>query len=203
MSPRKSAAEARRTRQRIVQRGIALASVDGLEGLTIGRLAADLSMSKAGVLGHFGTKEALQLATLEGAAAEFSRLVWNPAAAEPPGLSRLRAICEAWITYLETARDIFPGGCFFTTASVEFDARSGPVRDAVTRLSLVWRRRLATEIRTAVTSGDLPPDTDPDQLVYELIGLYLALNQEIQLFVNPSAGTRTRRALDRLLGSRA
>ncbi|MGV9339162.1 TetR/AcrR family transcriptional regulator [Streptomyces sp. NPDC003688] len=203
MSPRKSAAEARRTRQRIVQRGIALASVDGLEGLTIGRLAADLSMSKAGVLGHFGTKEALQLATLEGAAAEFSRLVWNPAAAEPPGLSRLRAICEAWITYLETARDIFPGGCFFTTASVEFDARSGPVRDTVARLSLVWRRRLTTEIRTAVTSGDLPPDTDPDQLVYELIGLYLALNQEIQLFANPSAGTRTRRALDRLLGARA
>ncbi|MEW2129584.1 TetR/AcrR family transcriptional regulator [Streptomyces sp. NPDC005435] len=203
MSPRKSAAEARRTRQRIVQRGIALASVDGLEGLTIGRLAADLSMSKAGVLGHFGTKEALQLATLEGAAAEFSRLVWEPAAAEPPGLLRLRTICEAWITYLETARDIFPGGCFFTTASVEFDARTGPVRNTVARLSLLWRRRLATEIRAATASGDLPPDTDPDQLVYELIGLYLALNQEIQLFAHPAAGTRTRRALDRLLGPRA
>ncbi|MBJ7904296.1 TetR/AcrR family transcriptional regulator [Streptomyces sp. NPDC003656] len=203
MSPRKSAAEARRTRQRIVRRGIALASVDGLEGLTIGRLAADLEMSKAGVLGHFGTKEALQLATLEGAAVEFSRLVWEPAAAETPGLPRLRAICEAWVTYLETADDIFPGGCFFTTASIEFDGRTGPVRNTVARLSLVWRRRLATEIRTAVTSGDLPPDTDPDQLVFELIGLYLALNQEIQLFANPTAGTRARRALNRLLGPHA
>ncbi|WP_018544447.1 TetR/AcrR family transcriptional regulator [Streptomyces sp. LaPpAH-108] len=203
MSPRKSAAEARRTRQRIVQRGIALASVDGLEGLTIGRLAADLSMSKAGVLGHFGTKEALQLATLEGAAAEFSRLVWEPAAAEPPGLPRLRAICDAWVTYLETARDIFPGGCFFTTASIEYDARTGPVRDTVIRLSLLWRRRLTTEIRTALTSGDLPPDTDPDQLVFELMGLYLALNQEIQLFANAAAGSRARIALDRLLGPRA
>ncbi|MFD8809302.1 TetR/AcrR family transcriptional regulator [Streptomyces sp. NPDC059597] len=203
MSPRKSAAEARRTRQRIVQRGIALASVDGLEGLTIGRLATDLEMSKAGILGHFGTKEALQLATLEGAAAEFSRLVWEPAASEIPGLPRLRTICEAWVTYLETAGDIFPGGCFFTMASIEFDGRTGPVRNTVTRLSLLWRRRLTAEIRTAVTSGDLPPDTDPDQLVFELIGLYLALNQEIQLFANPAAGARARRALDRLLDPHA
>ncbi|MET9774569.1 TetR/AcrR family transcriptional regulator [Streptomyces sp. NPDC006367] len=199
MSPRNSAAEAHRTRERIVARGIALSSVNGLEGLTIGRLAADLGMSKAGVLGHFGTKEALQLATLEGAAAEFSRLVWEPAAAAEPGLPRLRAICDAWIAYLETEHEIFPGGCLFTTASIEFDARGGPVRDALARLSLVWRRRLAAEVRSATATGDLPADTDPDQVAYELVGLYMALNQEIQLFAAPTAADRTRKALDRLL----
>ncbi|MCU7820603.1 TetR/AcrR family transcriptional regulator [Kitasatospora sp. DSM 101779] len=200
MSPRKSVAEARRTRDRILEHGIAIASVDGLDGLTIGRLATDLGMSKAGVLGHFGTKEALQLAALDGAAAIFSRTVWAPAEHRPPGLARLRAVCEAWITYLETDRDTFPGGCLFTTAAVEFDARSGPVRDAVGRLLRVWRRRLAAEARTAVAEGELPADTDPEQLVYELGGLYLALNQELQLFGAPGAAERTRRGLDRLLG---
>ncbi|MER0245063.1 TetR/AcrR family transcriptional regulator [Streptomyces sp. HSW2009] len=200
MSPRNSLAEARKTRQRIVTRGIALASVDGLEGLTIGRLATDLGMSKAGVLGHFGTKEALQLATLEGAAAEFARLVWQPAADAAPGLPRLRAVCDAWITYLATARDVFPGGCLFTTASVEFDARGGAVRDAVARLTRVWRSRLTAEVRRATTAGDLPADTDPEQVAYELVGLAMALNQEVQLFASPTATDRARRALDRLLG---
>ncbi|MFJ4584557.1 TetR/AcrR family transcriptional regulator [Streptomyces echinatus] len=200
MSPRNSAAEARRTRERIVERGIALASSDGLEGLTIGRLAADLGMSKAGVLGHFGTKETLQLATLDGAAAAFSRLVWEPAADREPGLPRLRAVCDAWIAYLDTARDVFPGGCFFTTASVEFDARGGPVRESVARMYRAWRRRLAAEVRTAVAAGDLPAGSDPEQTVFELIGLFMALNQEIQLFAAPDAVDRARRALDRLLG---
>ncbi|OMI39598.1 TetR family transcriptional regulator [Streptomyces sparsogenes DSM 40356] len=185
-----------------MEHGVALASVEGLEGLTLGRLATDLGMSKAGVLGHFGTKEALQLATLETGAAAFRRLVWEPARDAEPGLPRLRAICEAWITYMETARDTFPGGCLFTTASVEFDARDGALRDAVARLSGLWRRRLALEARAAVAAGDLPDDTDPEQIAYELVGLYMALNQEIQLFGAPDAGDRTRRALDRLLGPR-
>ncbi|MFI2078377.1 MULTISPECIES: TetR/AcrR family transcriptional regulator [Streptomyces] len=199
MSPRKSAAEARRTRERIVERGVAIASVEGLEGLTIGRLATDLGMSKAGILGHFGTKETLQLATLDEASAVFLRVVWQPAAHETPGLPRLRAVCEAWITYLEHEREIFPGGCLFTTASVEFDARGGRVRDAVARLHRLWRRRLVGELRLAVTAGDLPSGTDPEQVAYELVGLYLALNQAIQLFADPLAPDRTRRALDRLL----
>ncbi|MGY0059204.1 TetR/AcrR family transcriptional regulator [Streptomyces sp. LZ34] len=202
MSPRKSVAEARRTRERIVERGVAIASVEGLDGLTIGRLATDLGMSKAGVLGHFGTKQALQLATLEEGAAAFSRLVWEPAEGARPGLPRLRAICEAWITYLETARDVFPGGCLFTTASIEFDARDGLVHDAVARLFRLWRRRLAGEVRAAVAAGDLPSGTDPEQVAYELVGLYMALNQEIQLFAAPEAADRTRHALDRLLAPR-
>ncbi|GHE13784.1 TetR/AcrR family transcriptional regulator [Streptomyces alanosinicus] len=201
MSPRNSVAESHRTRQRIVERGIAIASADGLEGLTLGRLATDLDMSKAGVLGHFGTKEVLQLATLEGAAAAFSRLVWEPVAHKEPGLPRLRAVFETWISYLATERDTFPGGCLITTASVEFDSRPGAVRDAVARLLHTWRRRLAGEVGAAVRAGDLPPDTDPEQVAYEIVGMYMALNQELQLFAAPSAVARTRRAIDRLLRS--
>ena len=200
MSPRKSAAEARSTRERILEHGIAIASVEGLEGLTIGRLAGDLGMSKAGVLGHFGTKEALQLAALDRASAIFSRLVWDPAATARPGLTRLRAACEAWIDYLERARGVFPGGCLFTTASIEFDGRGGPVRDAVARLYLVWRRRLAGELRLALEAGELAPQSDPEQISFELIGLYLGLNHANQLLGDPRAAERTRRALDRLLG---
>ncbi|MER7024458.1 MULTISPECIES: TetR/AcrR family transcriptional regulator [Streptomyces] len=200
MSPRKSVAEARRTRERIVEHAIAVASVEGLEGLTIGRLATDLGMSKAGVLGHFGTKEALQLATLDEASAIFARTVWGRAQHEEPGLPRLRAVCDAWIAYVETEREVFPGGCLFTTAAVEFDARSGPVRDAVARMYRVWRRRLAGEVRVAADCGDLPAGTDPDQIAYELTGLYMAFNQDIQLFADPAAAERARRALARLLG---
>ncbi|MQM25878.1 TetR/AcrR family transcriptional regulator [Glycomyces albidus] len=201
MSPRRSVAETRLTRDRIVERGVAAASVDGLEGLTIGQLAADLGMSKAGVLGHFGSKEALQLALLDAAAAAFARIVWRPAELEPPGLPRLRAVCETWIDYLEHERQIFPGGCLFTTAAIEFDARGGPVRDAVARLHKLWRRRLVAEARTAVATGDLPRGTDPEQVAFELVGLFMALNQEIQLFADPNAAQRTRRALHRLLAT--
>ncbi|MEU2059705.1 TetR/AcrR family transcriptional regulator [Streptomyces sp. NPDC013455] len=200
MSPRNSVAGARRTRHRIVERGMVIASVDGLQGLSIGRLATDLGMSKAGVLGHFGTKEALQLATLERASEVFSRAVWEPAQGERPGLPRLRAVCEAWIGYLVTERDTFPGGCLFTTASVEFDARGGLLHDRVAQLFRVWRRRLARDVSIAVAAGELPADTEPEQVAYELVGLYMALNQEIQLFAAPGAPQRTRRALERLLG---
>ncbi|MEV6108908.1 TetR/AcrR family transcriptional regulator [Streptomyces sp. NPDC051940] len=200
MSPRRSVAEARRTRERILDRGIAIASVEGLEGLTIGRLATDLGMSKAGVLGHFGSKEALQLAALEEASAIFNRVVWEPAAQLAPGLTRLRAVCERWITYLEREKGAFPGGCLFTTASMEFDARGGPVHDAVARLFLVWRRRLAHEVWLAAAAEELPRETDPQQVAFELMGLYMVLNQSVQLIGDASAPDRTRRAVARLLG---
>jgi AcrR family transcriptional regulator len=199
MSPRKSAAEARHTRERIIERSVAVASVEGLEGLTIGRLAADLGISKSGLLGHFGTKEALQIAALRRASEIFTRAVWVPAAGAPPGLTRLTAICEAWVTYLDREREAFPGGCLFTASAVEFDGREGPVRDAVARLYTVWRRRLTRDIRAAVELGELPADTDPDQLVFELNGIYFALNHSVQLFGDRTAPDRARRALRRVL----
>ncbi|GEB53252.1 MULTISPECIES: TetR/AcrR family transcriptional regulator [Streptomyces] len=201
MSPRRSAAESRRTREKIIERSVAIGSVEGLEGLTIGRLATDLGMSKAGVLGHFGSKQALQLAALHGASDLFTRLVWEPVAELRPGLRRLRAFCEEWIRYLEHERTVFPGGCLFATASVEFDARGGPVHDAVARYLLRGRRLLVQDLRVAVRQGELPPETDPEQLAFEMQGLYMALNQELQLFAHALAPARTRRALDRMLGS--
>lgn len=202
MSPRRSVAEARNTRERIIDRSVAIASVEGLEGLTIGRLATDLGMSKAGVLGHFGSKESLQLAALSAASEIFTRAVWVPAAGEKPGLPRLRAICEAWIAYLERERGAFPGGCLFTTVSVEFDARSGPVHDAVSRLFLLWRRRLTSELHIAFEAGELPEGADAGQIAFELFGLYMGLNLAVQLSADPMAPDRTRRAVARLLGQR-
>ncbi|MEU1935802.1 TetR/AcrR family transcriptional regulator [Streptomyces coeruleorubidus] len=197
MSPRNSVLEASRTRQRIIDRGLTLASVDGLEGLTIGRLATELGMSKAGVLGHFGTKESLQIAVVDAAAEMFAREVPQRARGVPPGLAHLSALCEAWVSYLE--RELLPGGCFFTAAAAEFDGRDGPVRDAIAGLDSLWRRDLSIHIRRAVTVGELPADTDPDQLVYELVGIMLALNHSLQLHHDKQAPGRARRAVQRLL----
>ncbi|MFF7902006.1 MULTISPECIES: TetR family transcriptional regulator C-terminal domain-containing protein [unclassified Streptomyces] len=197
MSPRNSVAEARRTRQRIVDRSLVTASLYGLDGLTIGRLATDLGMSKAGVLGHFGTKESLQLAVVDAAAELFTRKVPNRVADDvPPGLPRLRAWCDAWVSYL--ARDVLPGGCLLTAAAAEFDGRSGPVRDAVAGMNDLWQRDLRLQIRYAITAGELRPDTDADQLLYEVVGIMLALNHFLQLQRDRSAPTRAHGALHRL-----
>src|SRR3954470_16050625 len=156
---RRSAAEAAQTRTAILDRSVALASIEGLEGLTIGRLATDLDMSKAGVLGHFGTKEDLQLAALDGAAAVYRREIWDRAQAVPAGRKRLLAIADAWLDYL--GRDVFPGGCFVTAASCEFDDRPGRVRDAVAAAHARWLKVLTAEARTAIRNGELPRGTDP------------------------------------------
>src|SRR3954447_11883291 len=129
MSPRKSVAETATTRTRIIERAFALASAEGLEGLTIGRLAADLQMSKAGVIGHFGTKEALQLATLDAAVESFRRRVPAQAMGARPGLDRLTRAFGEWIDYM--AGDKAYEGCFLTSVATEYDGRPGPVRDAV------------------------------------------------------------------------
>lgn len=179
MSPRRSVADTRETRQRILDHSLAIASAEGLEGLTIGRLAAELGMSKAGLLGHFGTKEALQLAVVDQAAEVFQREVPGKVKQMPSGLVRLLEVCEAWVSYLE--RNVLPGGCFFTAATTEFDDRSGRVRDALAGMNALWRRDLRIHIRRAISDGDLAANTDVDQLIYELLGIMLALNHFLQL----------------------
>lgn len=200
MSPRRSVADTRETRQRILDRSLAIASAEGLEGLTIGRVADELGMSKAGLLGHFGTKEGLQLAVVEEAAAVFSREVPERVKQAPSGLPHLRAVCEAWVSYLE--REVLPGGCFFTAATTEFDGRSGRVRDALAGMNALWRRDLRIHIRRAMSFGELPEDTDVDQLIYEVVGIMLALNHFLQLEHDGLAPARARRALERLFSSR-
>ncbi|GAB2823153.1 TetR/AcrR family transcriptional regulator [Lentzea nigeriaca] len=200
VSPRRSVADTLETRQRILDRSLAIASAEGLEGLTIGRLADELGMSKAGLLGHFGTKEGLQLAVVDEAAAVFAREVPQRVKQLPSGLPRLKAVCEAWVSYLE--REVLPGGCFFTAATTEFDGRSGRVRDALAGMNALWRRDLRIHTRRAISDGDLPADTDVEQLVYEIIGIMLALNHFLQLEHDSAAPARARKALDRLFSSR-
>ncbi|PSL08332.1 TetR family transcriptional regulator [Haloactinopolyspora alba] len=187
---------ARHTRSAIVARGLDVASMEGLGGLTIGRLAHDLAISKSGLLGHFGSKQSLQLAVLDAAADVFRHEVWDRVADQPAGLPRLRATCEAWVSYLE--RRVFPGGCFFTAVTSEFDDRHGPVRDGVARLARRWNRSLRADAERA--AADLPAGTDPDQLVYELSSLMLGLNYALQMWDDECAPERTRRAVHRLLG---
>jgi hypothetical protein len=107
-------------------------------------------------------------------------------------------MCGAWVSSLE--RRVFPGGCFFTAAAAEFDDRPGRVRDAIAGLATVWNRDLYRQARTAAAEGDLPPDTDPDQLVFEVTGVVMALNNALQLHRDTAAPARARRALARLLG---
>lgn len=198
MSPRRSAVEAGRTREAIIARSIEIASIEGLQGVTIGRLASDLQMSKAGVLGRFGTKEVLQRATFEAAAEIFRREVWEPTVEIAPGLKRLEAICEHWVSYLD--RRVFPGGCFFTAASCEFDDRAGPVRDAIAGALKLWLSTLRKETQTAIDNGELPSSFDPAMIAYQLNALAMGANQALQLLEDPHAVAHARRAMRATLG---
>jgi AcrR family transcriptional regulator len=197
MSPRHTAEEALRTRTEIVDRAVHRASIEGLEGLTIGRLADELGLSKAGVIGPFGSKQALQLAALKRGLEIFRERVWDPAAELPAGRARLLAVCEGWIRYLE--RCPLPGGCFLTTASTEWDAREGPVHEAVATAQERWLGTLGAEAEVAVRAHELPGETDPAQLAFELNAIAMGLNQALQLLGDGEAPSRARRAQERLL----
>ncbi|KAA8889490.1 TetR/AcrR family transcriptional regulator [Nocardia colli] len=197
MSPRRSAVEAQATRGRILGRAAEIASAEGLDGITIGRLAEELEMSKSGVHKHFGTKETLQISTLDKAFVDFWHRVVEPALAEPPGLRRLRAVCANSVDYLETP--LLPGGCLMTAALTEYDGRPGRVRDAVAEVWSRWREQLRADLTTAVENGELPADFDTDQALFEIIAAGLALNAAMQLQHDLAAVGRTRRAIERAL----
>lgn len=198
MSPRRSVADAQRTRETIVERAVTIGSTDGLASLSFGRVAEDLALSKSGVIRHFPTKEDLQLAALAEARNVFRRTVWDPVEARPPGLVRLRATMRSWLAYHE--RCPFPGGCFLAAASAEFDGRPGPVRDAVRADDAQWTALLQHDIEIAIRAGELPPGTDTAQLAFELLGIALATNYGFQLRGDAKSATRGRRAVQRVLG---
>ena len=196
--PKRSKEDAARTRSAILGRATALGSIEGLEALSIGRLADELGLSKSGVYGHFGSKERLQLAAVETALVQFREEVWEPAADERPGLERLRAVMEAWLSYLQ--RSVFPGGCFLTAASLEFDDRPGAVRDLVAAAWRRWLRVLGQEVATAQAQGELPPELDPEQVAFQLNGYVMAGNWAKQLFGDAQALGASRRSINDLLG---
>ncbi|WP_434451843.1 TetR/AcrR family transcriptional regulator [Lentzea sp. E54] len=199
MSPRRSAAEALLTRGRILGRAAEIASEEGLDGITIGRLAEELEMSKSGVHKHFGTKEVLQISTLDKAFADFWDRVVEPALTEPPGLRRLRAVCAGSVDYL--AAPLLPGGCLMTAALSEYDGRPGAVRDAVAEVWSRWQGQLRSDLVSAVESGELPEGFDVDQALFEILAAGLALNAAMQLQHDEAAVGRARRAIERALES--
>ncbi|HEY7150972.1 MAG TPA: TetR/AcrR family transcriptional regulator [Solirubrobacterales bacterium] len=178
------------TREAILDRAVDLASTDGLEGLTIGRLATELEMSKSGLFGHFGSKQELQLATIDAAERRFVEAVIEPALARPEGAARLRALCEHFIAYLEGP--VFPGGCFWGAATAEFDGRPGPVRDRIRERFGAWLAEL--ERQAGIAGAD-----DPKQLVFELQALAQGANSSFQLFGDATVFERARRAMEALL----
>jgi AcrR family transcriptional regulator len=195
--PRRSAAAVADTRADVLDVAVRRASVDGLEGLTIGRLADELSMSKSSLFGLFGSKEELQVATFDAAVEDFTREVWQPVARREPGMPRLLALVDRWLAYHR--RRVLPGGCFVTTATIEFDARPGPLRDAVARSRRRMHRVLETDIRAAIDAGDLPASTEPADVAFTLYALASAASQAIQL-EEPGASARARRCMRAALG---
>jgi AcrR family transcriptional regulator len=178
------------TRSAILERAVDLASMEGLEGLTIGRLASELNMSKSGLFARFGSKEELQVATAEAAAARFFAEVVAPAQRKPEGAERLRAYCVAYIDYLE--RDVFPGGCFWASAAAEFDDRPGPVRDVIRAGVIAWMGELA---RQATLAGV----REPQALAFEIYSLGLGANACSRLLADDGAFGRARAAIERRL----
>lgn len=197
MSPRHSVAEAERTRARIVRGAVDEASRLGLEGLTVGALAQRLGMSKAGLVGPFGSREQLLDAALHQAGTIFQAAVVEPLADMPPGRRRLDRLITGWVNYLADCP--FPGGCFVTAASSELDGRPGVLRDRLRGMVAAARERLAAEVVAA--QAELPgPHRPPKEVVTTLIGLSMAANQEIQLLEDPSAATRARAAMRHAAG---
>jgi AcrR family transcriptional regulator len=195
LSPRKGAL----TRQTILQEAMDLASVSGLEGLTIGSLAEATGMSKSGLFAHFGSKEELQLATIQAARTVFQDQVFVPALKAPRGLKRLCAVAGSWLDYAE--REMFRGGCFFAAVSVEFDSRPGPVKDLVATYMTLWRESLARLVREAKETGELSRAADQEQLAFEFLALALWANGAYQLHRDHRAFDMARRAIrERLKG---
>lgn len=178
-----------RTRESILQAAADLASVEGLEGLTIGRLATELGISKSGLFAHFGSKEELQLATTDAARRRFVEHVVTPSRHLPRGRERLEALMSDWLDYYRF--EVFKGGCFFHTVKSEFDSRStSPVRDIVMQDAREFIAFLTREVRKAQEAGDLKRDVDADQIAFELDALGAAANQIYQLMRDPSAFDR-------------
>jgi AcrR family transcriptional regulator len=180
----------RNTRREVVGRAVEVARAEGLERLTIGRLATEMEMSKSGLFRHFGSKEDLQLATLDAAATEYVEQIVRPALEAPEGIARLRLLCAGYFDYLEGRQAA--GGCFWAATSAEFDDRPGRISDRVREFVAAWVALLAAEARNAGAP-------DPDQLAFELHALALGANLRAQLLRDEAAYVRARAGMERLL----
>ena len=189
------------TRQAILDEAFSMASRIGVGALSIGVLAERTRMSKSGLFAHFGSKEELQLAVLRESQARFAEVVLRPALRLPRGLGRLRAMVINWLDWTRAVN--LPGGCVINAAALEFDDQPGPLRDEVRNSLLALRRTLAETVAKAVETGELRPNIDIEQFVFELNGIYQATQQNRRLFSDPDADRRALAAFDRLVRDHA
>jgi AcrR family transcriptional regulator len=192
-----SRADGRRTRAAILRQAVSLATVDGLDGLSIGQLATVLGISKSGLYAHFGSKQELQLAIVDEAGRIFDVEVVQPALAAEPGLARLLVLCDSFLDHLE--RQTFPGGCFFSGAALELAMRPGLVNERVTRYLDSFAELIRSCVDTAIAAGELPDTEDPEMLTLEVHGLLLAANTRLVAQRDPRVIDLARRTLRRRL----
>jgi AcrR family transcriptional regulator len=198
-SSRRRRSDGERSRAAILDEAARLATVEGLEGLSLARLADAVGMSKSGLFAHFGSKEELQLATIEAANVVFDELVIEPAGEERAGVTRLRAYVERFLAYV--GEGVYPGGCFFVSAVGEFGAHPGSVHDAAMAFSQRWLGLLAGEVEAAQATGELDPGADPPQIAFELNAFMVLGNIQFVAAADPAALDRVRSAVDARLAT--
>jgi AcrR family transcriptional regulator len=195
---RRTRLDGQRTRNLILDTAVRLATIEGLDGLSIGKLASATDVSKSGVYAHFDSKEDLQLATVDTARALFIHDVVAPAL-KADGLDRLRALCESFLSYVENRT--LPGGCFFAAAAAELGGRPGPLKERVAANQRDWMRVLTDAAEEAIRAGQLLAETDVSVLVFELNALVIAANTAFILHDEPGVITRARTAVLRVLSA--
>ena len=197
---KRTRAPGERSRARVVEQAAQLATIEGIEGLSIGRLSDATGIAKSSVYALFGSKQELQLATINAARDSFITEVVTPALlTTEPGRERLLALCDGFLSYVE--RRVFPGGCFFVAASAEVGARPGPVHDEVARIQRQWRDLLEREANVAIETGELPVGSDAGQLAFELGAILAGTNLVSVLHDDLEVVARARSAVRNRLSS--
>jgi AcrR family transcriptional regulator len=187
------------TRAAILAHATRLASRVGLGGLSIGRLASDLDLSKSGLFAHFQSKEALQIQVLDTAAAQFVETIVKPALSAPRGEPRLRAFFERWLTWAKSQK--MPGGCLFVAAAVELDDRPGKLRNRLVTLQKEWLDLIANVVRSGIGERRFRSDLDPEQFAHDLYAVMLGYHHASRLLKDPRAEARAASAFESLLSA--
>jgi AcrR family transcriptional regulator len=194
---RRTRSDGERSYRAILDAAARLATVEGLDGLSVRRVADEIGMSKSGLFSHFASKQDLQLATIETAEAIYTAEVIEPAMHAPEGVARLEQLCARYLSYVE--RGVFPGGCFFASTAAEWDTRGGPIRDRLRAVLTGWDELLEANLRAAQRNGDLARDADIGQLIFEINALLHEANGHYLLFGDGTALNRAHIAIaDRL-----
>ena len=187
------------TRHRILETALRSASVGGLEGITLGKVAAEVGMSKSGLFAHFDSKETLQVDVLNAAAEKFAEVVVAPALTAPRGEPRLRALFDRWMVWEQ--HESLPGGCVFMHASAELDDRPGPARDALVDHQRRWMEMLAKAVRMTIEAGHFRADVDSELFAFQLYGIVLSYYHSARLFRDPDAKSRAVAAFESVVAA--